>query len=700
MARYRPLSLPRVPTAQQLTANLIPDPVTPTPAALIATTSSHPSLLRRSRAVRDGAHFSYVSPLALPFPYDLVLDPQGDRNEQIERAMRAYEVPVPQTGASHAAAVPPGRRTPPYPDARLVAFSPETHAACLPHLDVGDTASWILSTSGQAAVSSGPSVPLDEAVLYGETAPGGEADARQALSEWASGRAVPLTLDPTCPVRDDDGAGVQFLARDEVPDAQASHAPRSAQAYAPWSLRYGGHQFGEWAGQLGDGRAVSLVETAHPTTGARWDVQLKGAGRTPYSRFADGLATLKSSVREFLASEYMAALRIPTSRALCVVSLPTTPVEREQVQTAALTLRLAPSWLRIGNFEIHSDRGEWESARMLGEYVARELFGWTDVIKGAAEGPRPPWALRLVREVGERNARTCALWQAYGFMHGVLNTDNIALLGDTIDYGPYGFMDVFDQDCTCNHSDWMHRYTYRNQPSAIVFAVERLFDALAPLIGFEHVHTRAPRPGELLAASKTDRALWADAAETHRAPLRTAIMDTLRTAWARAWALRLGVEYDDAHTLQTTLVDPLLAALHGLDLTHALRTLSSLEVEALQVEDVAHRVVAASAPAAAAAPDTERALTTWLNTYAAWRARDARTPSEVRLSMRAHNPSFVLRNWLTDEVAERLAHTNDTALLERVRALCAQPFDDALEADHALYRVGTPLSMHPPSCSS
>jgi len=698
MPRYRPLSLPRVPLAQQLTANLIPDPVTPTPAALLATPISFPSLLRRSRAVRDGAHFSYVSPLPLPFPYDIAVDAQGDRNEQIERVMRTYEAPVPPYGAAHAAPIAPGRRAPPYPDARLVAFSPETHAACVPHLDVGDAAAWIASTSGHAAVSSGPSLALDEAALYGEAVPGGDAQARQALSEWASGRAVAIALDRGR-VGDGDGAGVHFLARDEdsaqnVRAALAAlHTQRSA--YAPWSLRYGGYQFGEWAGQLGDGRAVSLVETAHPATGARWDLQLKGAGRTPYSRFADGLATLKSSVREFLASEYMAALQIPTSRALCVVSLPTR-VERERVQTAAVTLRLAPSWLRIGSFEIHSDRGEWESVRVLGEYVARELFGWADVAKGHSALPRPPWALRLVAEVGARNAHTWARWQAYGFMHGVLNTDNIALLGETIDYGPYGFMDVFDADRACNHSDWLHRYTYRQQPAMLVYAIEHLLDALAPLIGFEEAHGRAPRPGELLAAPATDLALWADAAEAHRAPVGEAVKATLHEAWAHAWAQRLGV-VGDAHAIQG-LVEPLLDALHGLDMTHALRALCAVELDA-PVEAAARAVVARSAPPGAACADAERALAAWLRTYVAWRARDARDPDEVRASMRAHNPAFVLRNWLTDAVADRLEHAHDTAFLERVRALCAHPYHVA-EADAELCRVGVPLHANLPSCSS
>ncbi|WFD21286.1 hypothetical protein MCAP1_003547 [Malassezia caprae] len=699
MPRYRPLSLPRVPLAQQLTANLIPDPVTPTPAALLATPVSFPSLLRRARAVRDGAHFSYVSPLPLPFPYNIPVDDQGDPNEQIERVIRLYEAPVPPCGASHAAPIAPGRRSPPYPDARLVAFSPETHASCVPHLDVGDTPAWIASTSGQAAVSSGPSLALDEAALYGEAVHGGDAQARQALSEWASGRAVSIALEPVR-VGDGDGAGVHFLARDEDPVQNvraalaALHTPRSA--YAPWSLRYGGHQFGEWAGQLGDGRAVSLVETAHPATGARWDMQLKGAGRTPYSRFADGLATLKSSVREFLASEYMAALQIPTSRALCVVSL-STRVECEREETAAVTLRLAPSWLRIGSFEIHSSRGEWESVRVLGEYVARELFGWADVAHGAGdEAPRPPWALRLVAEVGARNARTWARWQAHGFMHGVLNTDNIALHGETIDYGPYGFMDVFDADRACNHSDWLHRYTYRQQPAMLVYAIERLLDALAPLIGFEEAHGRAPRPGELLAAPATDLALWTDAADAHRAHVCADVQAAMHEAWTHAWAQRLGIAHR-AETIQE-LVDPLLDALRGLDMTLALRALCAVPLDA-PVEDAARAMVAASAPPGAACADAERALAAWLRTYVAWRTRDARDPDAVRASMHAHNPAFVLRNWVTDAVAERLEHAHDTAFLERVRALCARPYDVA-EADAELCRVGVPLHAHLPSCSS
>lgn len=706
MPRYRPLSLPRVPLAQQLTANLIPDPVTPTPAALVATPLSFPSLLRRARAVRDGAHFSYVSPLPLPFPYDIPVDAQGDRNQQIEQTLRTYEAPMPPYGEAHAAPVAPGRRTPPYPDARLVAFSPDTHATCVPHLDVGDTAAWIASTSGQVAISSGPSLGLDEAALYGEAVPGHEAQARQALSEWASGRAVCITFDPAYRVSESDGAGVHFLARDEVPEKNSKEALSALHAsqrsldtvktHAPWSLRYGGHQFGEWAGQLGDGRAVSLLETQHPTTGARWDMQLKGAGRTPYSRFADGLATLQSSVREFLASEYMAALQIPTSRALCVVSLPTTHVERERLQTAALTLRLASSWLRIGNFEIHSDRGEWESVRVLGEYVARELFGWTDVVKGASDAPRRPWAQRLVREVGERNARTWALWQVYGFMHGVLNTDNIALLGETIDYGPYGFMDVFDEDRACNHSDWMHRYTYRQQPAMLLFAIERLFDALAPLVGFEAVHERAPQPGELLAASAQDVALWADAAEAHRASVCAAVEDTMHKAWEHGWAQRLGIQ-NKQDSIQE-LVLSLFQALQGLDMTHALRALSTLDLDAVQEQAAARILVERSAPPGTDVREAERALTAWLPTYKAWRARDLRDFAEVRASMCAFNPSFVLRNWLTDEVAERLEQANDTAFLERVRSLCAHPFDDQMDAE--LSRIGVPLHEHLPSCSS
>lgn len=690
-SRFRPLSLPHVPLAQQLTANLVADPVTPDPRALVATTSSVPSLLRRARIVRDGAHFSYVSPLPIAFPYEfLPMEDGEDAASSVERHLRLFD---PKDATAHAFA--PGRQHAPYPSARMVAFSPQAHAACVPHLDVGDTHEWVGSTSGTRELSSGPGVSADASHMWGD---GGEdaAGARRALSDWASGRA--FSLDLTEPVHDDDGAGVHFLKREEGPENKkaALSALYKRTSYGPWSLRYGGHQFGEWAGQLGDGRTVSLVETLHPESGKRMELQLKGAGRTPYSRFADGLATLKSSVREFLVSEYMAALGIPTSYSLCVTSLPKVPVIRERPTTAALNMRMAPSWLRIGNFELHSILGEWESVRVLGEYVSREIFGWSDVTKGEGE-ERPPWALRLVRSVGERNAHTFALWQAYGFMHGVINTDNIALTGDTIDYGPYAFMDAIDEDEICNHTDIGGRYSYRLQPTMLVYAMDRLFSALSPIIGFEDTHGHAPKPGELLGVSEKDILMWADHAASKQDEVRKFVQDTLLGVWAKAWAKRLGLSPDvSVDRLKSELVDPFFTTFAGLDMSRTLRVLCDFNGD---ISAWAQRIVEdAKTDAPHAGPDD---VAKWLTTYAAWRNEVSKPADQIAAEMRRANPRFVLRNWVTEHVAERLEEDDDTALLERVRAMCAAPFEAYADGEAAkLCEVGDLLRTNVPSCSS
>ena len=774
--KYRPLSLPRVPVGQQLTANLLADPVTPTAAALTATPVGYPSLLRRARFVQGGAHFAYVSPLPLPFPYEFPAPESNDahktlgehqkremeaeqqqqsgldeaqraeqtqknavrRMDQIESSLRGYEVQVPRAG-ERVDAVPPRRADTTYPSARVVAFSPECHAHCLPHLAVGDMHAWVQRTSGDAgpyAYSSGPvadALAGGRASQYGDAA-GNDADARRAFSDWAAGRAVPLHV-ATEQIDDASGAGVQFFTEADAnagwkQPAQENPARFSSEVaarrtdrhrpYGPYALRYGGHQFGEWAGQLGDGRAVTLVEALDPASERRWEVQLKGAGRTPFSRFGDGLATLKSSLREFLASEYMAALGIPTSRALAVTQFPDLPVARETMTSAAVAMRLATSWLRIGNFEIHASKGEWESVRLLGEFVAHDLLRLDGVVKSGAErasdaeaARAAPWAERLVREVARRNARTCALWQAYGFMHGVLNTDNIALLGDTIDYGPYGFMDVFDEEQVCNHSDVLGRYSYKLQPTMVLFAVDKLLEALGPVLGFEHIHGRAPQPGELLAVGDKERAEWADhAVEACTDSIRAELQQVLLDAWSAAWCARLGVASRGAEVDKAELIDPLTEVLAGLDMTRAMRYLCSFPTTSESLAAFAQAWVAHAAhrDGAAASDDAAHveAARAWLERYTTWLDAAGRPAADIAAGMRQKNPAFTLRNWITDEVAERLEERNDTATVERVRKVCARPltqlcthpFDD-LRADDARYgEIGALLRGHLPSCSS
>ncbi len=212
---------------------------------------------------------------------------------------------------------------------------------------------------------------------------------------------------------------------------------------------YSGHQFGVWAGQLGDGRAILLGEAETPA-GPR-EFQLKGSGRTPYSRMGDGRAVLRSSIREFLASEAMHALGIPTTRALMVTGSPQ-PVRREAIETAAVVTRVAPSFIRFGHFEHFAANGQHEALRQLADFVIDRFYPEVREGTAAADFGGNPYAAWL-QQVAARTAALVARWQAVGFCHGVMNTDNMSILGLTIDYGPFQFMDGFVPGHICNHSD-------------------------------------------------------------------------------------------------------------------------------------------------------------------------------------------------------------------------------------------------------
>ena len=240
----------------------------------------------------------------------------------------------------------------------------------------------------------------------------------------------------------------------------------------PLASVYSGHQFGQWAGQLGDGRAILLGETS-----AGLEVQLKGAGPTPYSRMGDGRAVLRSSIREFLCSEAMQGLGIPTSRALCVIGSDA-PIRRETIETAAVVTRVAPSFVRFGHFEHFSYSGQHEQLKALADYVIDRFYPEcraTERFAGNAYAA-------LLEAVSERTARMVAHWQAVGFCHGVMNTDNMSILGLTIDYGPFQFLDAFDPGHICNHSDNQGRYAYNKQPNIAYWNLFCLGQALLPLI--------------------------------------------------------------------------------------------------------------------------------------------------------------------------------------------------------------------------
>lgn len=218
----------------------------------------------------------------------------------------------------------------------------------------------------------------------------------------------------------------------------------------PWAQCYGGWQFGQWAGQLGDGRAISLFEATNPETKNRYELQLKGAGQTPYSRFADGKAVLRSSIREFIVSEYLYSIGIPSTRALSLTLLPSNQAIREKVETCAIVCRFAESWIRIGTFDLLRARQDRKDLRLLSDYVREEVLEMKEKARvDGGEGSDGVHGARvrnryedMYREIARRNALTVAKWQAYGFMNGVLNTDNTSVMGLSLDFGPFSFMDV------------------------------------------------------------------------------------------------------------------------------------------------------------------------------------------------------------------------------------------------------------------
>ena len=243
----------------------------------------------------------------------------------------------------------------------------------------------------------------------------------------------------------------------------------------PRAMVYSGHQFGSYNPRLGDGRGLLLGEV-YNDAGEHWDLHLKGAGQTPYSRMGDGRAVLRSSIREFLMSEALFALGIPSSRALCVIASDT-PVWREKQERGAMLLRLAQSHVRFGHFEYFYYTKQPEQQKILAEHVLAMHF------PQCQEQPEP--YLAMYREIVERNAELIARWQAYGFCHGVMNTDNMSILGITFDFGPFAFLDDFDANFVCNHSDDQGRYSFSNQVPIAHWNLAALAQALTPFISVE-----------------------------------------------------------------------------------------------------------------------------------------------------------------------------------------------------------------------
>lgn len=389
---------------------------------------------------------------------------------------------------------------------------------------------------------------------------------------------------------------------------------------------YSGHQFGVWAGQLGDGRALLLGEVDTP--GGPMELQLKGSGLTPYSRMGDGRAVLRSSIREYLCSEAMHALGIPTTRALALVGSPQ-PVRRETIETAAVVTRVAPSFLRFGHFEHFAHTAQDEAAlRRLADAAIERYFP-------ELSGTAAPYA-GLLETVARRTAALLAQWQAVGFCHGVMNTDNMSLLGLTIDYGPFGFLDGFDPGHVCNHSDHQGRYAYARQPGVAFWNLHALAQALLPLL---------PDSDAALAALEPYKAVYAQ-------------------AMLAAWRAKLGLR--DERAEDQALADDLLRLMAAgrSDFTITFRRLAGFSsAEGGDRSDVRDLFI------------DRAAFDAWAERYAARLRAENSDDGERALRMNRVNPKYVLRNHLA-ETAIRQAQGGDFAEVERLLKVLQRPFDE------------------------
>jgi uncharacterized protein YdiU (UPF0061 family) len=290
---------------------------------------------------------------------------------------------------------------------------------------------------------------------------------------------------------------------------------RSADGSQPLASVYSGHQFGQWAGQLGDGRAILLGELQTPTGGM--EIQLKGAGKTPYSRMGDGRAVLRSSIREYLCSEAMHGLGIPTTRALALTGSDA-KVLREEIETAGVVARTAPSFIRFGHFEHFSFNDMHVELKTLADYVIDSFY------PACRDAPSPYAA--LLEAVSERTAHLMAAWQSVGFCHGVMNTDNMSILGLTIDYGPFQFLDSFDPTHICNHSDSHGRYAYNKQPNIAYWNLFCLGQALLPLIGEQDLALAALEPYKSIFPAALEAKMLAKLGLTQAGPDSKALIES------------------------------------------------------------------------------------------------------------------------------------------------------------------------------
>lgn len=433
---------------------------------------------------------------------------------------------------------------------------------------------------------------------------------------------------------------------------------RVLEAMDPFAMCYGGHQFGNWAGQLGDGRAINLGEVL-TAEGKRWTLQLKGAGPTPFSRTADGLAVLRSSVREFLCSEAMFHLGVPTTRALSLVGTGE-QVERDmfydgnpKLEPGAVVCRVAPSFVRFGNFELPTSRRNVTLLKELVDFTIRNDY--PELLPDASRPIEQETYATWFAEVCRRTADMVVHWMRVGFVHGVMNTDNMSILGLTIDYGPYGWLEGFDPGWTPNTTDaGGRRYRFGNQPQIASWNLSKLANALVPLLGTEP-------SDDWIANLESGMEIYAEA---------------FNTGWNAMMASKLGLpEYHAAS--DDSLFEGLLALLQMVetDMTLFYRRLARVPAKPAGDRDWFHHLEDAYYQASQLDDGYFQAADAWVAAYRQRLTAGCLSDDLRQEQMDRVNPKYVLRNYLAQLAIDK-AEAGDYSLVNELLDVLRRPYDE------------------------
>jgi hypothetical protein len=458
-----------------------------------------------------------------------------------------------------------------------------------------------------------------------------------------NGAAAEL-LDLHADVQRDPGTIDLLSGKRLIPDSQ------------PLAMLYAGHQFGHLVPQLGDGRAILLGETTNGK-GEKWEIQLKGSGLTPYSRDGDGRAVLRSTIREYLCSEAMHGLGIPTTRALCMIGSDD-EVYRERIERGAMLTRLAPTHVRFGSFEVFYYRNQFEHIKTLADYVITHHY------PELSADPDP--YLSLLRTVIERTAQLIAQWQAVAFAHGVMNTDNMSILGLTLDYGPFGFLDAYEPGFICNHSDYRGRYAFDQQANVGLFNLSCLAQAILPLLH--------EVPGQAAELAKHELAQYAGHFVSHYSGLMRKKLG-LATAQSQDQGL-----IEDLLTLMAT---------DKVDYTILFRQISTFTMTDMEKN-----------PATRDLFIHRETFDRWAQRYSQRLRQENSIDPERHARMQAVNPKYVLRNYMAEIAIRKSEEERDYTEIDRMMSILQDPYGEHPEYEHYAGLPPTWSRQIAVSCSS